>query len=171
MPSLLARVANVAAFRLLLPERLSPFALRERHLLLLRSFHLICNLGNIDADLVAIGVVTIEELLAMQRSRIQAPGWFVPFQPPAVTLDDSRYSGQQPMQRNFKLDAPGGIVSLQRSMQFHEDIETAISIIIINNRPFHTPQLDYFAGDFRDNVALRLRRHQKASVTEFSSPC
>ena len=148
MPSLLGRVANVAAFRLLLPERLSPFALRERHLLLLRSFHLICNLGNIDADLVAIGVVTIEELLAMQRSRIQAPGWFVPFQPPAVTLDDSRYSGQQPMQRNFKLDALGGIVSLQRSMQFHEDIETAISIIIINNRPPHTPQLDHFARDF-----------------------
>jgi hypothetical protein len=71
------------------------------------------------------------------------------------------------MQRNFKFDAPAGIVSLQWVMQLHEDIETAMSIIIINNRPLHTPQLKYFVRDFVNDVALRLRRHQKASLTAF----
>ena len=169
IPSLLDGVVYVAAFRLVLPERISAFALRECYLRFLRSFHLVRNLGNTDADLVAIGVVTIEELPAMQRPRVQAPRWFVPLQPPAMTLDDSGYSGHQPMQRNFKLDTSAGPVSPEAVMQLEEDIETAISIIIINNRPFHTPQLDYFAGDFRDNVALRLRRHHKAFLTEFSS--
>jgi hypothetical protein len=85
-----------------------------------------------------------------------------------MPLDDPGDSGHEPVQRDFKLDAPAEVVvPLQAVAQFDEEVEAAIPVIVINNRALYPLQFCDFTRDFRCLVALGLRRHQQISVTAF----
>jgi hypothetical protein len=85
-----------------------------------------------------------------------------------MPLDNPADSGHEPVQRDFKLDAPAEVeVPLQAVAQFDEEVEAAIPVIVIHNGALYPLEFADFARDFRCLVALGLRRHQQISVTAF----
>src|ERR1035437_10960338 len=99
--------------------------LAEGELCLLLPLHLRLRLRDMDADLVAVCAITLEQFLSVTLSRVLAPGRLVPFQPCAMPLDNPGDSGHEPVQRDFKLNAPAEVVvPLQAVAQFDEEVRS-----------------------------------------------